>query len=816
MDRDMYLEQQELELEQSDQGVSMYFKSRDGLAPSFGTPERRTISYHVHMVKNEIEKIQLNVLENKRMPGVRNWGVVLLSQDAEKLAVITLNRMWNCYGMSLNATCMDIARCIKEERRIDNLRHTDHDIWKKVRRFKNNLKGSSFYKYRNQIKGLDESWSKTKSIWVGHTLLECVLRASGLFHIEKHRGRNGHRQYFLSIDPEILLGIEEQHGDLALLHPRRMPMVVPPVDWENRWHGGYLACVDKESCHTPLVSASMYHRLPHNDAEDFGDHMLAVNALQKTTWQVNEPLQETISHVFHHNLELGGLLRRDPDPYPDKPEDISWNEDSRKNWKEEARQVGRYNKAMLGARTSMLIAIDQSKRFKRYNDIHYVWFLDWRGRMSPRGGAWIPQGDDACKAMLRFKEGHALGERGVFWLTVHLANCMGYDKKPFDERVQYVHTMADEIHRWAKDPLEYKSWADQDDPYLCLAAAMEWSAAHMGRVPADFISHLPINMDGTTNGLQHLSALGRDLVGARATNLCPVDRPNDIYGQVAGECNKIIERDYQRWVDDGCPSAASVVDLVDEEDIARARKIIGAANWIGRVDRKVCKRATMTRAYSVTRQGVRRQLVDDGFLDFSKDDPEININIAADYMRDCIWNAQEAVVANASYIMDWLKEAARRALEEGQSIAWRTPAGMLVHQGYLRPLRKEINTAERKYTVLLTEGERKLMARKQINAVAPNYIHSLDAAHLTRVVLRLEKEGIKDMMMIHDSYGVHACHVDTMQRIIREEFVRMHEENPLADFKAGLEAYLDNELPDLPETGAYDIKDMLEAQYAFC
>lgn len=43
--------------------------------------------------------------------------------------------------------------------------------------------------------------------------------------------------------------------------------------------------------------------------------------------------------------------------------------------------------------------------------------------------------------------------------------------------------------------------------------------------PATFRSRLPVQMDGSCNGLQHYAALSRDAPGAHAVNLLPVDRP---------------------------------------------------------------------------------------------------------------------------------------------------------------------------------------------------------------------------------------------------------------------------------------------------
>ena len=52
-----------------------------------------------------------------------------------------------------------------------------------------------------------------------------------------------------------------------------------------------------------------------------------------------------------------------------------------------------------------------------------------------------------------------------------------------------------------------------------------------------FLSHLPVHQDGSCNGLQHYSALGRDLDGARSVNVFPSEKPQDVYTEVA----KLVE-----------------------------------------------------------------------------------------------------------------------------------------------------------------------------------------------------------------------------------------------------------------------------------
>src|SRR5438105_15649500 len=76
---------------------------------------------------------------------------------------------------------------------------------------------------------------------------------------------------------------------------------------------------------------------------------------------------------------------------------------------------------------------------------------------------------------------------------------------------------------------------------MFLAACLEWK--RYKEEGPDFRSHLPVSMDGTCNGYQHLSALGRDPIGGRATNLVFADKPQDIYQDVCDEANALIARD---------------------------------------------------------------------------------------------------------------------------------------------------------------------------------------------------------------------------------------------------------------------------------
>ena len=111
-----------------------------------------------------------------------------------------------------------------------------------------------------------------------------------------------------------------------------------------------------------------------------------------------------------------------------------------------------------------------------------------------------------------------------------------------------------------------------------------------------------------------------------------------------------------------------------------------------------------------------------------------------------------------------------------------------------------------------------------ILGMVPNFIHSFDAVHMQKVILALEKEGIKDFWAVHDSFGVHACHIHDLREIVNQTFVDLHKE-PLehhlkkiidlnsdilsADFLANYE-----EQNPLPKIDTEDwINDVLKAEF---
>ena len=100
---------------------------------------------------------------------------------------------------------------------------------------------------------------------------------------------------------------------------------------------------------------------------------------------------------------------------------------------------------------------------------------------------------------------------------------------------------------------------------------------------------------------------------------------------------------------------AAIVSRMVTEDAGKGDPL--AQEWLGRVTRKVVKRAVMTTPYGVTERGIGRQLLLDRHTD-GMDQPAQ----AANYLKDLIVKALEETIVSAKQIMAWFKDLAGDAL----------------------------------------------------------------------------------------------------------------------------------------------------------
>lgn len=805
----LYQEQYELEVEAVDEGLRRYERSREAREPGSLPPEMRVIMKAMDSLIPAVEELQRGAALKKSMAGVSFWGVPILSVSAKKLSLITLISMVNTAGSLRVAVFEDIAEQVKLERYYELMKSKQGDALTRAKRYRKKWSKNDLHRLRRKMEVVDRPWVTQIKMWVGSVLGETALQHTDIFCVGKVMTGSGHLAPCINIKPEVMSEITRQHENLALLRPRNLPMVVPPRKPTTLYDGNYLIGEDKDSCKSPLLKQSHKTQSFVKDLDELGLHGEASYMMGQTKWRVNPTILETQANIFRSGSCLGGMLSEDLLPIPPRPGPGA-TDDMWKDYNLQAFTIHTANHTQTGARVKTMFDLSEGKRFSKYPAFYHPWENDTRGRMYPQD-CLSPQGSDQTRSLIEFADAKPLGEHGYRWLSIHLANSIGEDKSPFDDRYEFVHGMKAEIQRWARDPLEHTGWSDTDSPFKTLAAALEWAQVVEERDKTTFLSRVRVEQDGSTNGLQHLSALARDPIGAMATNLSPAGRPQDLYSQVLAEVNTKIREDITAWRMAGAQDALSTPESEWRAPIAPFY-LQAALNWEGNVERKTVKRGTMTTPYAVTPQGIRDQLVNDGFL---KDLPG-STYYNANYMRDCIIHGVGKVVVKSKEVMHWLQTLVAIAYEEEKAIFWTNPSGMRVDQAYVKPTQKSIVTANGKYKYrVMDAGKRMLLKSKQVASVAPNYIHSVDAAHMSSVVFGMWEDGIRDMSMIHDSYACHACYVPQMRQHILENFVEIHKEPLLDNLHQEVSAQLESEVPPPPAYGDFDITTVLDSPYAF-
>lgn len=370
-----------------------------------------------------------------------------------------------------------------------------------------------------------------------------------------------------------------------------------------------------------------------------------------------------------------------------------------------------------------------------------------------------------------FGKGKELGESGLRWLKIHLANVFGYDKASFSEREKFAMDHMEDIIDSADNPLEGKRWwLTGEGPWQTLAACYALRNAYKLEDPTKYVCHQHVAMDGSCNGLQHYAALGGDEWGAKHVNLEPSDKPQDIYSGVMEIVNKQIEEEAAA----GDPQAKMLK---------------------GRIVRKTVKQTVMTYVYGVTFIGARAQI--EARL---KDDPVLaeistseRMSLATNLTKKTL-GAVRTMFYNASELQRWLVDCALRISKSApapqpgsqptdgaykdkiplmNTVIWTTPLGLPVVQPYRKSKFKTVTTNIQKLHLADPTVIEQVLPRKQAAAFPPNFIHSLDATHMLLSALKCHEVGL-DFAAVHDSFWTHPSDVDTMNRILRDAFINVH------------------------------------------
>jgi len=624
----------------------------------------------------------------------------------------------------------------------------------------------------------EAGWTMKQKATFGARLLELMLMTATTAHHDEPfvpafrraiTSRNGKSLGVIRATRALMDRLDESHIARGKFSPRHQPMILPPAKWEPGQRGGYLRV------HTDIIQHP--EGIEKKDAPEMV--MEAVNAISATPWRINRKVLAVIQELWETGGDVAGLPRRFKKDRIRRPDSAKSDPKIMKEFKRQAAARYRENMGIMSTASGFWQQLQMAIDFADRPRIYFPHVLDFRGRAYPLPLLNI-QGADFARGVLELGEWKEPGESGMRWIKIHLAGCCGVDKCDFDTRVSWVDSSMSVFEGWATAPMENTGWMDQDKPFQALAAAI-------ALFDNDAAGHLPIQVDGSNNAIQHYAAMLRCEKTAGLVNLLPADAPADTYSMIAKGL------------------AESVADDAD-------RGVPEAVELDGKIARSIVKQPVMTTVYGVTQNGMRKQI--QAALEKANVDVADNFK-AAKYLTAKVPEALGETCAAATNAMGWLTECARLISGAGHTVQWTTPIGFEAEQHYrnTRAIRVQTHLQEMKVNKITADCP---VARgKQGRGFAPNFIHSIDAAHMLATAKELAQQGVA-IAAIHDAFLSHAATMDQTQTVLRHMFVGIHAEPLLDDlYEQFSKRYPEIEFPHPPITGDLDLWECESSAYMF-
>ena len=752
------------------------------------------------------------------------WAEALKGLDSDIVSYIGLNCMYDTVVRlkTLTQCLILIGGKIHQEIWAEGLKSYNKDLFRRLE--KQVTKDHTSERYRSKAMRIiaakegykSDTWDTPTKIHVATPVVNSILEASNIFDIyETNDGAKTKRYIGLTKEAEKI--IEDRKLEASWASPMYGPMIVKPNKWTSFDTGVYL---------DPMVAANVKlvrKRCPaqvrmiksHFRDDQIPAYVEALNAVQETPLKINLGVLDAVEWAIETNQVFAKFPEFKPPAIPKMPsEDEDVSDDFRRQRRAERKEWWTKKRECVANLAVIDSDLKTAKEMSEYEQFYIGWSFDFRGRMYPVSHFNYHR-DDHVKALFLFARGKKLTKESVGWLYIHLANTGDFDKiskKSLNERIEWVEDNHDKIMAVGED---YKStfdyWSTADKPFQFLAACLEYKKLQDEGIDS-YVCYMPISLDGTNSGVQHYAAALRSSDDGHMVNLVPDKKCQDVYQVVANEVNRRLHQDgsedAQRWLDFG-------------------------------VGRSTVKRNVMTYGYSSIERGFGDQLIDDLMVPLRKSVaygqiPEHPFGDKREQERMARWLAKvnyesvQSVIRSVSEGMKFLQSYSHKLASEGKAVHWTSPSGFPVVQNYSKFTGKrvkiflydrELKKLKQSRVNIQVESEFTRDKRKASSGVAPNFVHSLDAAHMHLTILLAKDNGIEDFFLIHDSFGTTCDQTWLFYDCIRIAFVNMYkEECVFENFENEVRDQLENpaeELPAVPAKGNLDIEGILESEYCF-
>ena len=515
-------------------------------------------------------------------------------------------------------------------------------------------------------------------------------------------------------------------------------------------------------------------------------------------------------------------------------------------------------------RTEFKYTLQKASLLAEEPKFHQLVEMDYRGRFYYIEPFFNYQCTDVAKGLMEFHEAKTLDKNnGVSKLAIHTASSynMSYDIEDIpqwcqeDYRTYLEEEGLDSISVDKMTLNDRQNWTENnydlimnlavnqeidmkaEKPMVFLACCIEWK--RYTEEGSSYKSRLPIPIDGSNNGWQHLGAISKDEKTGELVGLIPSLIQKDFYVQTGKELVAMLpewfnERNMpMKHIRKGLSKRGSMTraysagektmginmyaDCWAEDftskyniDISDCNKL---AHHLIKAINKVCPGPLKTMGYlqalASFELGRYRTFKDDKVADKKFEVIKKRLNEKRKLKED---NDKEF-----SDLVNEIKGFEKKLVEGNGSdtLSWVTPSGfpVLYRKFLMKSLQckgtiKGIGRISHKFN----EETKVPDIRGYLSGISPNFTHGNDGAHMA-----LSVDGFDgDFAGVHDSFSTHASDVEELLRVTKSTFIEMYDkENYYEIMEKMILSNSEGLMIEQPEIGNLDIKRVEDSDYFF-
>ena len=597
-----------------------------------------------------------------------------------------------------------------------------------------------------------------------------IMMASNMLEVKVIYTSYKNSAAILRLTDEVSKLLVRKNSIISL--PINLPMIVKPKSFSDKEYGGYL--LNDVEYNESLIKEKIAYDIP-SSIQDENIIYFVVNKMMETPFKVNKELLNYLIEYNHiHKLLIN----------PDYKHEFS---DIKRNKIQESEYQNFISKKIL---EEYVIKIAQT-----YSNIPEIFFpikLDNRGRLYPTPAYFHYQANELAKALILFARPDKLkrtDKDAIDYLKAYGGTCFGngLNKKSYTKRLDWVDKNWNDIIKFNTSDLVNKA----ENKFLFLSFCFEMKRFNNflnNEYISEFNTYLPVQLDGTCNGFQHLTLLSNESKLFEALNLFESNKnedPKDFYQHIINQINIHLENNIN-----------SSKSEKEKESYNRLLKL--------GLSRSNIKHVIMTKPYNAKDETLLKYILDTLTLNHTdkklvKDENGMDVTVYTkwykinkDTLSENFVNRQDIELLvqsindiiyvnypNIKLLSLYLNGIAKIFNKLNLPIIWRLPTGLLVSQKYMQRHTTRIKPFAYLNTSLsLTITDKiNIDKQKQITALMPNLVHSLDAASLSLLYNSfynsIEGDHV-NFYSVHDCFGVTAKYIDSLITLLRSVYIAIY------------------------------------------